>query len=266
MKLQKVVMVSLLFFAVVLVINEQIQAEGLTGKEIIKSSNTLETIDDLTTQLEMIITHSSGQNRVRELEMYSLKGEEGVEKSLIRFLSPADVRGTGLLSINHPGDVNENYLYLPALGRPRRLSSEERGGSFMGSDFTYEDLSPNIEDYNHQLLGTEELEGVEVYLIESTPLSEKVAGEVGFARKVSWIRTDYLTLVQAETRDSSDKVLKRLKVLETRRIDDELWMPVHLEVETLEKGSRTILKYKEIDLNTGLDDSFFNIRYLTRPI
>ena len=136
----------------------------------------------------------------------------------------------------------------------------------MGSDLSYEDLSPTIDDYTYTLISTEEIDGKEVYIIESQPVSAKVREDVGFAKKIYWIRKDIMTLIKAEFEDSSGTVIKVLEVSEIKHIDEELWLGTKIEIKDLEDGSRTVLEYKNVETNTGLTDSFFTIRQLTRPL
>lgn len=244
-----------------------VQAEELTAREIIDKTNIMNLVDDMQAEMEMVMINKAGQKRVRELMSYSKKDKsDDIEKSIMRFLSPADVKGTGFLSIDNPQGADEKYLYLPAMRRPRRLSSDERGGSFMGSDFSYEDISESVEDYIYTIIGTEEIDGQQVYIVESIPRTKEIEKDVEFARKISWVRKDNFVLIKAEFHDKKDEVLKRLNVLEIKQITEEVWMPVHLEMETYQKGSRTSLKYKDIKVDTGLTDDYFSVRQLTRPL
>lgn len=258
--------VFIIILAVVIVGSCSAGAVELNGKEIIERSDILNRVKDMESRMKMVIRHKSGKERIRALKSFSLKNEEGIEKSLIRFLSPADVRGTGFLSLDNPDGVNEKYLYLPALGRPRRLSSEERGGSFMGSDFSYEDISTTTEDYNHKLLRREEFRGEEVYVVVSIPKTEEIKDDVGFAKKISWISKQKMILLTSENRDKTGEVLKRLIVHQSEKVAEDAWMAVKLEMKDLKKGSSTVIEYEDIAVNTGVSESYFSIRYLSRPL
>ncbi|MEW6228260.1 MAG: outer membrane lipoprotein-sorting protein, partial [Bacillota bacterium] len=174
-------------------------AAELSGREIVQRMETIDTVQDLIAELEMRIIHKSGMERVRHVSLATKRSPDGTEKALFRFLQPSDVKGTAFLSISRPGSPDENWLYLPALGKPRRIASEESGGSFMGSDFTYADIgSMRIDDFHHTLLRSETLENEEVYVVESVPASDKVKREVGFARRIWWVRKASFTLARAE--------------------------------------------------------------------
>lgn len=136
----------------------------------------------------------------------------------------------------------------------------------MGSDFTYEDISPSKEDYKHQLIGTETIDDNIVYLVESTPVTEKIKEDVGFAKKISYIRKDIFTLVKAEYFDDQGKVSRRLLVSNLKKITDDLWFGTYMAMEDLIKRSKTTLEYSNIEVNTGISNNFFSIRQLTRPV
>jgi len=257
-------LIFIVFVAVCL--GKQGIAQELSGKEIIERTESIETLKDLRGDIEMQIISKSGSTRVRELTIIALENEEGVKKSLIRFLKPSKVKGTGFLSISDPGGPDENYIYLPALGKPRRLSSEERGGNFMGSDFTNEDMSPSHEDYMHELLNIEEIDGLAYYIVESVPKTDKIRKDVGFARKRTWISKDKFQVLKMEALDINGKVIRVLTLADYLEVGEDAWIPTKMEMKTIESGSRTVLEYKNIRFNTGLTDDDFSIRQLTRSL
>ena len=119
-----------------------------SGRDIIKRLDEMGSVRDMTAELEMRIINKTGLERVRQLSMASRRGADGTRKVLIRFLAPADVKGTGFLNLSPARGENESWLYLPALGKPRRIAAEERSSSFMGSDFSYADIGMlKIDDY-----------------------------------------------------------------------------------------------------------------------
>jgi len=257
--------IILMMFMSFCVINQGV-AQELTGKEIIERTESIETLNDLRGSMEMRIINKSGKTRERELTIIGLENEEGVDKSLIRFLKPSKVKGTGFLTISNPDGPDESYLYLPALGKPRRLSSEERGGNFMGSDFTNEDMSSSLEDYDHKLLDIEEVDGVAHYVVESVPGTEKMRQDVGFAKRLTWVSKDKFQVLKMEILDVNGKLIRVLNYSRYQEVEKDAWIPTILEMKTIESGSRTILEYKNIEVNTGLTDEDFTIRQLTRPL
>ena len=237
----------------------------LSGREVIKGLDEMGSVKDLTAEMEMRIINKNGLERVRQLSMASKRGADGTRKILLRFLAPADVKGTGFLNISRSQGEDESWLYLPALGKPRRIASEERSSSFMGSDFSYADVGLlKIDDYRHTLLRTERLGDEEVYVVESVPVSDAIRRADGFARKIWWIRKETFTVAKAEFLDNGGKVIKVLTGSEVIDLGGGAWLASRMEMRNLTSGSRTIITFKNIKVNTGVADDYFTIRQLTR--
>ncbi|MCL6614404.1 MAG: outer membrane lipoprotein-sorting protein [Firmicutes bacterium] len=237
----------------------------LSGREVIKRLDEMGSVKDMTAELEMRIVNKTGLERVRQLTMASKRGADGTRKVLLRFLAPADVKGTGFLSLSRASGEDESWLYLPALGKPRRIASEERSSSFMGSDFSYADIGLlKIDDYRHTLLRTERLGDEEVYVVESVPVSDEIRRADGFARKIWWIRKETFTVAKAEFLDNAGKVIKVLTGSEVIDLGGGAWLASRMEMRNLTSGSRTVITFKNIKVNTGVADDYFTIRQLTR--
>ena len=186
---------------------------------------------------------------------------------LLRFLLPADVKGTGFLNITHPGAEDESWLFLPALGKPRRIASEERGASFMGSDFTYADIGLfQADDYRNTFIRSERYENEETYVIESVPGSDRIKRACGFAKKTWWIRKGNYTVAKAEYAADSGRVTKGLYGSGAIAIAETVWFNTRMEIRNLDLGSRTIVTFKNIKVNTGVPDDYFSMRQLTRVV
>ncbi len=239
-------------------------AADLSGRDIIEHLDEMGTVQDLTADLEMRLVGRDGQ-RVRQLTLVTKRGSDGSHKMLIRFRLPADVRGTGFLSISRPGGADESWLFLPALGKPRRIAAEERGSGFMGSDFTYADIGLiEIDDYRHTLLRTERYEGDECFVVESLPVSEEIRRADGFAKKTWWIRQETYTVAKAEFADKFGKILKTLRGTEVVFLGASAWLAARMEMKNLESGTRTVITFSNMKVNTGVADDYFSIRQLTK--
>ncbi|WP_027338819.1 outer membrane lipoprotein-sorting protein [Halonatronum saccharophilum] len=238
--------------------------ESITAREIVEKSNILSRVEGIQAELNMKIINSSGQERVRRLRSISKEDNKGVEKSLIHFLEPANVRGTGFLSITNPEEADERYLYLPALGRPRRISSEERGGSFMGTDFSYEDITFNIDDYTYKLVREEILNEREVYVVKAEGISREIKSNVGFAKRTIFIRKDNFVPVKSEYFNDMGEKIKIMRAYDIEEVNDGIWFSTRMEMEDVNKGSRTELVYEDIKVNVNISDDYFSIRQLSR--
>ena len=159
------------------------------------------------------------------------------------------------------------WVYIPALGKVRRLVSKHKGDSYVGTDFSYGDIiGHKVEDYTHRIIGSETLEGVDCFVIESLPVSEKVRRESGYAKRVSWVRKDNFVSPKLEGYDGQGKVFKRFLAADIRLVDRALerWQPMRLEMINLETRHRTVLLYEDFKANVGVDRGLFTIRYLEK--
>jgi len=240
-------------------------AANLSGRDVIKRLDEMGSVQDLTADLEMRLIGQDGQERVRQLTLVTKRGGDGSRKMLMRFRLPADVKGTGFLSLSRPGSADESWLFLPALGKPRRIAGAERGSSFMGSDFTYADIGLiKIDDYRHTFVRTDQLEGEEVYVVESQPVSEEIRRADGFTRKTWWIRQETYTVAKAEFADNTGRLLKFLRGTDVVALGSGAWLAARMEMKNMESGTRTVITFKNIKVNTGVADDYFSTRQLTK--
>lgn len=213
--------------------------------------------EPITTQatLHMTITLGSGQSLSRELQMWAA----GTERRLIKFTAPADIAGSGFLQIDGGGGT-QTLVYLPALGRTRRIAGGQQGDSFFGSDFSYEDITGiEPEDYTHTLL---EVRGGTLYVVEAVPTPESGSS---YDRLVLEVPEDTLVPQRAEYyRD--ERLVKVLTVAELSQVGDYL-IPGERRMETISDGnvtSYTVLTQTDVTLDEELPAELFTERYLAR--
>lgn len=223
--------------------------------------------DDETTEMEMILINKRDQQRVRKVVTYRKDiGEDS--KSVMFFLEPADVRGTGFLSWSYDDESKDDdqWLYLPALKKVRRISSSGKADYFMGTDFTYSDMGDReIDDYNYAHLGTEVIDGVECYHLERLPRDDDVIDETGYSRSEIWVRPDIWMMMKAVFYDKKGKLLKELAVSDFEDING-IWVAKTMHMNNIQKKHQTYLKLINNQFNTGLEEDLFSQRTLTRGI
>ena len=266
MKRAKINILLIIVLLITILAFGQVSAVDLNGREIFDRAQTLDAVNDFKAEMKMTIIRQSARKRVRKLETKTLTQENGIEMTMMRFLEPADVRGTGFLTIEDPDGADKTYLYLPAMGKPRRISSEERGGNFMGSDFTYEDLSFTLSDYNHKLLGGEKIDGDDVYVVESIPVSKDIKDNVGFTKRKSYFSKERLVMLKSIYFNERGKKFKKLINSEFKQIKDGEWLVTRMVMQNEEAGSKTIIEYDDFEINTGISADQFSVRQLTRPL
>lgn len=209
----------------------------------------------------MTLRNAQGEESVREMRMKSLEVMDDGDKGLTIFDQPRDVKGTAFLSFSHVDKADDQWLYLPALKRVKRISSRNKSGPFMGSEFSYEDLSSfELEKYQFQLLGEESLNGLDCYKIEQIP-TDKYSG---YTRQVVWLDKAEFRAQKIDFYDRKKSLLKTLTFDQYQQYLDQYWRPMAMTMVNHQTRKSTDLKTLSLEFKTGLKDSDFNKATLKR--
>lgn len=240
-----------------------VQARPLDGRDIALKMHAADSSLDGRRDATMLIERGD-QRLVRKLTMLNKKyGAD--EKTLTRFVEPADVRDTQYLSWSYDATDKDDdlWVFLPSENLVRRISGGGKKGSFMRSDFANEDMEQRVvDDDTHILLEETTLDGKDVYLIESTPIAAK-ARDTNYSKRKTWIDKETWLALQVEYFDRRGRLLKRLQQGGIEQIDD-IWTATKLIMETPRKKSRTLMQYTNIEYNIDLVDSVFQQSSLKR--
>lgn len=218
---------------------------------------------DMKASLTMTLRNAGGDTRVRTIQQF-LKTGNDVEKKLMFFLEPADVRNTAFMnwSYTEAGKNDDQWIYLPALKRIKRISSSGKSDYFMGSDFTYDDLGDrHPEEDTHRVTGTREIDGRECFVVESVPREEGYM----YSRTVTWVVDDLWIGLKKEFYDEQGRLLKVLSVKEYGEIDG-YWTVTRTEMHNVQKGHTTIMELSNIEYDTGIADNLFSERTMQRGV
>ena len=240
----------------------------LTADEIMKknfvSTKVLDSVSDAT----FTLINKNGQTRVRKTFGTTKLQSNGVDNMrMVRFLSPPDVKGTVTLLIEHSDKDDDIWVYLPALKKVRRLVSSNKKDSFVGTDFSYEDvIGQKVEDWNHRLLKEEEINGQTCYVIESLPKNETVKSNSGYSKRTTWIRKDNFVMLKGEVLDQALQPLKTFSFTDVQLVDPERgkWQQMRLEAANTQNGHRTVIQFENFKANQNIKDDFFTTRYMER--
>jgi hypothetical protein len=211
--------------------------------------------------MRMKLYDRQGRVRERALTLMSLRGASRNDKLLIRFTQPADIRGTGFLVWEHEAE-DERFLYLPSLGRVRRIAGSETQESFVGSDFTYEDIGGReFDEYTYSLVDENaSWNGQPAWRLES----RRKDASAQFPRVVSLIVKDSFVVVQADIFNRRSEKQKTYTVRKLERIEG-IWTAMDAEMTNAIEKSRTELVIEKADYNVGLKEADFTRRELERP-
>ncbi len=221
---------------------------------------------DSRSEMVMILRNRHGDESVRRMRSRTLEVEGDGDKGLIIFDNPRDVKGTAFLTYSHKKGSDDQWLYLPALKRVKRISSSNRTGSFMGSEFSYEDLSSReVEKYTYQWLRDEPCPGEELkdetcFVIESYPVNKKS----GYTRIVDWLDQKEYRSVKREFYDRKKSHLKTLTERNHKRFLEKFWRPLEMAMVNHQTGKSTVLKWTDYKFRTGLKSRDFTRNALKR--
>ena len=216
---------------------------------------------DSTANLKMILRNKGGDTSERQLRSRGLEVLDDGDKSLIVFDSPRDVKGTAFLSFSHALEPDEQWLFLPALKRVKRISSGNKSGPFMGSEFAYEDMaSDEVEKYKYKWLRDEVWNGMNCWVVEQYPQYKKS----GYKRRIVWTDKARLVPVRIDYYDRKDSLLKTLEFTGYNKYLDKHWRPTDMDMVNHQTGKSTTLRWTEFKFQTGLDKRDFSENALKR--
>lgn len=212
---------------------------------------------DSVAELTMILRNRNGDQTRRELEISMLESRDGGDKSLIRFDFPADIRGTALLTHPQSDDTDEQWLYLPTYARIKRISSRNKSGAFVGSEFSFEDLSDKAVDDFHYVYIQDETCGdgtLVCDVIDRMPEDPHSA----YSRQRIWVDQDARRIYRIDYFDRKETLLKTFTAKGFRIYNDRYWRPQEVVMQNLQTGNVTTLSYSRIQFQTGLSASSFH--------
>jgi hypothetical protein len=238
---------------------------ALTAEEVVRKSQEAFFYQgkDFKARVMMKLISKGGQERVRELTMlrknYGAAG--GEQKYFMYFFRPADVKDMTFMVYKYPAKDDDRWLFVPAINMVRRIAAQDKSSSFVGSDFTYEDVSGrDVEDDNHTIVREEKLDGQDCYVVKSAPKAQ----DVDYSYKLSWIDKGNLLPLKDEYYAKNGELYR---VFNGEEIKDVKGFPTITKrtMKNLQSGHRTEVTFTETDYNIGIEDNLFSERFLKQP-
>ena len=211
---------------------------------------------DSRVELQMILRNAAGQQSTRSLEIATLeKPDESVgDKSLVLFETPRDIEGTALLSHAKILDPDDQWLFLPALKRVKRIASSNKSGPFVGSEFAFEDFTAiELNKFDYRYTGTENIDGMTHDVLERLPRYENS----GYSKQMAWVDQDVFQIRKVEFYDRRGDLLKVLELGDYRQYDNGVWRAHKLSMENVQTNKQTDLVYQDYAFNVGISDKDF---------
>ncbi len=216
---------------------------------------------DQIADMNMILKNKHGDSHTRTMKITTLEVTGDGDKSLLTFDNPRDVKGTAFLSYTHSLTPDDQWLYLPALKRVKRISSSNKSGPFVGSEYAYEDLaSQEVEKYKYKWLRDETVDGRDNFVIERFPQYE----HSGYTRQIVWLDKEMYQPNKLEFYDRKNAQLKTLRFLDYQQYLDQYWRPGQMEMTNHQTGKSTTLIWSNYQFKNGLSDRNFDKNTLKR--
>lgn len=241
-----------------------IMAQTLTGLEVAEKVHNRPDGDTRYCEMSLTLINKNGSKRVRELKSYS-KDYGQDRKTIMFFLYPGDVKGTGFLTWDYDqaNKDDDKWLYLPAMKKTRRISgSSSKTDYFMGTDFTYDDMGRrNLDEDNHTLLREETIDGYKCWVLQSVP---KKSGDL-YTKRISWIRQDCLIPVKVEYYDKLDKLHRQLIAGDIKQVNG-YWTIGHMNMKNVQTKHETDLRFKNYQYDQPTGDNIFTVSQLEKGL
>ena len=243
-------------------INQSVAKDPEKGLQIAKEVKKRDTgWIDTTASLEMILRNPSGDESVREIRIKTLEIEDDGDKALTIFDQPRDVSGTAFLSFSKVSGPDDQWIYMPALKRTKRISTRNKSSPFMGSEFAFEDMTSfEIEKFTFAYIKDETIDDVECYVVEQIP-TDKYSG---YSSQLVWIDKEHFRVQKIEFYDRKKALLKIMQASDYVQYLDKYWRAMRVDMDNMQTGKSTTLLTSDINFQTGLNVSDFNKNALAR--
>lgn len=231
-----------------------------SAKELMQASEDRHRIAAVHESASMVLQSKSGEERTLDYEMWAVQDDKTGDKLRIEFANPGDVRGTALLTVEEPKSKSDDqWLYLPAFRKTRRIGNADLGDRFVGSDIYFEDMKRRyVADYEFKLIGSEEVDGEDCYVIESKPVNSKVVKESPYGKSQLWLRKDILFVVKQRHFDTKLRPLKEVRVSRLEKIAGKAWRANRAEIVDIKREHRTVVVIKSRERDPLLPEGSFS--------
>jgi outer membrane lipoprotein-sorting protein len=218
--------------------------------------------------VKMTVVEKSGSSKTNKLSMATKLYEGGsVEKRIYRFLEPTDVKGTSILVFDNESKADDLWIFMPALRKVRRIVSSDRGKAFMGSEFSYADLTiPDLSAYSATLVKEEPAGGEPCYVLDITPKDPAAAKEDGYSKKTYWVSKTTFVVRKGVFYDAAGAKLKEMNTSDIKALGDKVkhHRALKMEMVNLQSGRKSMFTTEAINYAPNTKDEYFTTAYLER--
>ena len=241
-----------------------ISASAQNARQLIKNSLDVVKVSSFEATSSLTIADAKGNTRVRKSAMASMSLPDGTEKRIIKFTSPAEVSGTGILIFDYPEKSDDMWIYLPALRKTRRIVSKEKSKSFMGSEFSTANMAaPGLDDFSYILLGSESYQGKGCVKIESIPANEDLMDEYGYSKSISWVDENNFLVYQIHYYDYDGELYKTITNSDFRELDRGKYMVTGMKAINHQNDRSSEMRMEKVSVSST-EESYFTVAYLEK--
>jgi outer membrane lipoprotein-sorting protein len=260
--LNKTTVLGMLLWTLLLPLHSFAQTDEERGLEIaLEADRRGNGFDDFRADMRMILKNRQGDESIREVRIWGLEVDDDGDKSLSIFDEPGDVKGTAMLTHSHKVEPDDQWLYLPALKRVKRIAARNKSGPYMGSEFAYEDIaSQEVEKYTYKYIRDDVYNGMECFVVERYPVDKYS----GYTRQVTWIDKEEYRPQKTDFYDRKDSLLKTLTFIGYKKYLENHWRPDEMYMENHQTGKTTRIVWSNYRFRTGLTDKDFQVNDLRR--
>lgn len=247
-------------------VNAQADAP-LTGLQLMEQYQRLHEVDAEYTHSSMTLINKKGRKRERIMQTFEKKSDNGENRSLLKFLSPKKIFNVGLLTWTHSGEADDDqWLYLPASKRVKRIASAGKKNPFMGSDLSFEDMQgEDLQAHTYKILGEEAIDGQISWKVEAKPATKKQARASAYGKRIIWLRKDITYPVKMAYYNRRDALMKQASYEDLQQVKGTVWRHNKSVMSTLKKKTSTVIVIDKREVGLTIDENQFNQQVLKRP-
>lgn len=249
----------LMYICLLIFLMPNLYAES--GRTIMQNVIDNQKVSSSAMDIRMVLIDKNGGNSNRRIQTLVVD-EDGLTKTITLFLEPASVKNTRFLTIQNESRDDDQWIYLPALRKVKRIAATEKDGSFMGSDFSYSDMSFSqdaVGDSTHTLLREETLNDVECYVVESIP---KAPGDSSYGKQISWVDKETWLTARVEFYAKDKTTLDKVLTSEDFKQIEGRWIAGRVTMTTNLSGHKTVLEIKQVKYGIPINSAYFTTRFL----
>lgn len=250
-----------------LIIPLMAQAAEMTGRDVMEKQKEFHKVQSEIGDEIMMLVDKDGNKERRNVKRSAKEVGDDLHRYLVVFLSPADIKGTALLTWEQKERENDQWLYLPAQKKMQRIAKGSKKNYFMGTDFTYEDMEPeDLDNFNYKILRAEKLElkkdVSECYVIEAVPANDEKKRESGYSKRIMWIEKEHLYTLKVEFYDRRGRLQKAQTNYKMENVSGTVWRAKQTLMDHLQRKHKTVTGITDRKINVELKDSVFTERYI----